>query len=248
MLSFRVGVRANYMMCVLAPEASGVTMEQCSANCAPLASSYGCDGNGQVVTYPSGVGACTNTADCRCYSCNGDTCGAAPANANQSLSGLYTSLDLCATDASSTCGPQIFTASSLSSTTRLTSVVVADAPYMVSLAQFTLKRAMSTVQNSSCTFGVTLRNQLSTAQTIFYALGLVNARTAVYLRLGVLRSTSVNGGANLPVSGISVAGTTTLVSSLNWAAGDVIYLMVYTKQTSVVLAPANVANLTVTMT
>lgn len=97
MLSFRVGVRANFNFCSLAPEASGVAQTTCTGTCLPQAPSYGCDGNGQIVPYPAGVGACTSlsTTTCKCYRLVNSACAPAPANASQTLTGLYSTLLTC---------------------------------------------------------------------------------------------------------------------------------------------------------
>jgi hypothetical protein len=86
-------------LCLLDFGASGVSKDTCDASCVPLPSSYGCDGNGGVITFPNGVGACATAADCKCVRCNASTatCENAPTNASQSLTGLYLTRSSCTT-------------------------------------------------------------------------------------------------------------------------------------------------------
>ena len=99
MHSFRVGVRANYNLCALSPSAPGITQTTCSGSCAVQPSSYGCDGQGNVTTFPAGVGACSSTTSCKCVTCDTSTYLCKPTNVNtpSTSTSAYTDMTTCAT-------------------------------------------------------------------------------------------------------------------------------------------------------
>lgn len=101
-----------YKTCTLSPTGTFTDRALCDSQSTCLAPvSYGCDGMGNVTTYPEGVGACgTNKDACNCWTCGVDpvtnkaACVAAPANVDQTTPGLYATQGACSADPNKKCG------------------------------------------------------------------------------------------------------------------------------------------------
>jgi hypothetical protein len=225
-------------MCQLASSASGVNLSTCSATCAPLASSFGCDGNGGVTTFPDGVGACTSQTACNCYRCDKTsyTCSSAPMNVSQTTPDLYASLSACS--AACVRPIQVF---SFAAGASGQATIISGLESALQFLNFNLTfNATKTTLSTSVTCNVSVKNASSLSIRPMYTVQLRNlTRNAGVNFINFSPSSTLAGNGVMSFS-FSVMGAT--YSTFNFLNGDSVVLIIFTNTTSAVLTSATFAN------
>lgn len=231
MRSFRVGVRANYNLCLLkSDEPSTSTASTCGTTCTNSAPSYGCDVNGLVVTYPAGVGACStaSTSTCKCYQCNTSTytCSPAPANASQSLTGLYSDLNTCSTS----CKPPSYVVSFQAKSLTQSQTSSSGSFLLQSLV---LSQPMTSITCSATTLRYNFDISSSSQVTVNFYLQLRNTTTSStqnwYFSTNNFSSASALASASLLTTLFTLQGLTNQVIEwrLTWSVSNSTPITVY---------------------